>query len=67
MDLTSKQFKELLEIATKESPFLFNDKLYVQTDGVALGSCLGPSFANKKRGPSKNPKRHRQFVRKVYH
>ena len=46
MDLTSKQFKELLEIAAKESPFLFNEKLYIQTDGVAMGSCLGPSFAN---------------------
>ena len=46
MDLTKMQFKELLGIAVKESPFLFNDKLYVQSDGVAMGSCLGPSFAN---------------------
>ena len=46
MDLTKTQFKELLGIAVKESPFLFNDKLYMQTDGVAMGSCLGPSFAN---------------------
>lgn len=46
MDLPRTQFKELLGIAVKESPFLFNEKLYIQTDGVAMGSCLGPSFAN---------------------
>ena len=46
MNFTKKQFKNLLDLATKDSPFIFNDKLYVQTDGVAMGSCLGPSFAN---------------------
>ena len=30
----------------KDSPFLFNNKLYIQTDGVAMGSPLGPTFAN---------------------
>ena len=46
MDFTPNQFKELLEIAVKESPFIFNNKVYMQTDGVAMGSCLGPTFAN---------------------
>ena len=40
------QFKKLLTFAVKDSPFLFNDNLYVQTDGVAMGSPLGPTFAN---------------------
>ena len=26
--------------------FIFNEKLYTQVDGVSMGSCLGPSFAN---------------------
>ena len=30
----------------KDSPFLFNNKLYTQTDGVAMGSPLCPTFAN---------------------
>ena len=30
----------------KESFFTFNNKLYIQVDGVAMGSRLGSSFAN---------------------
>ena len=43
-DLTiSKQdLSELLKIATKDQLFQFNDNLYLQTDGVAMGSLLGP-------------------------
>ncbi|XP_068200622.1 uncharacterized protein [Palaemon carinicauda] len=33
-----KQFKILLELATTISKFMFNDKLYEQVDGVAMGS-----------------------------
>ena len=44
--LSKPQFKQLLEFGVKDSPFLFNQKLYVQRDGVAMGSPLGPSFAN---------------------
>ena len=40
------QFKSLLELSVKESAFIFNDKLYKQVDGVAMGSPLGPTFAN---------------------
>ena len=39
-------FKELLTLAVKESCFLFNSCYYVQTDGVAMGSPLGPTLAN---------------------
>jgi len=36
----------LLDTATKESHFLFNNKIYCQTDGIAMGSPLGPLFAD---------------------
>ena len=45
-NLTSKQFKSLLELAVKESIFIFDDQLYLQLDGVAMGSPLGPTLAN---------------------
>lgn len=44
MNFPREQFKELLEIAIKECPFISNNKLNIQTDGVAAGSCLSPSF-----------------------
>ena len=40
------KLKQLLCMATKESYFVFNSLLYKQTDGVAMGSPLEPSFAN---------------------
>lgn len=40
------EMKELLNIATKESSFIFNEKIYSQIDGVAMGSPLGPLFAD---------------------
>ena len=44
--LKKRDFKELLESAAKESCFIFNDQYYAQTDGVAMGSPLGPTLAN---------------------
>ena len=44
--LSRAEFKELLTIATTESLILFNGKYYQQTDGVAMGSPLGPTLAN---------------------
>ena len=43
---SQSQFKELLFLAVSEVPFIFNGKFYKQTDGVSMGSPLGPSFAN---------------------
>ena len=43
---TKSELKQLLCFATKESYFIFNGLLYKQTDGVAMGSPLGPSLAN---------------------
>ena len=45
-NLTSKQFRSLLELSVKESIFIFDDQLYLQLDGVAMGSPLGPTLAN---------------------
>ena len=44
--LTKNDFKQLLELATKGIIFLFNNKLYSEEDGVAVGSPLAPTFAN---------------------
>jgi hypothetical protein len=44
--LSKSDFKKLLTIATTESFILFNGSYYQQTDGVAMGSPLGPTLAN---------------------
>ena len=38
--------KELLYLCTKHVHFKFNGEIYTQCDGVAMGSPLGPLFAN---------------------
>ena len=38
--------KDLLEVATKKSHFIFDGQYYDQIDGVAIGSPLGPVLAN---------------------
>ena len=45
-NFTRKQFKTLLDLATKETYFIFKDNLFQQIDGVAMGSPLGPTLAN---------------------
>lgn len=45
-DMNRDTLKSLLGLAAKESYFLFNGNIYKQLDGVAMGSPLGPSFAN---------------------
>ena len=40
------EFKVLLSLSIKESYFIFNDILYKQIDGLAVGSPLGPLVAN---------------------
>ena len=44
--LRKNEFRGLLELATKESLFMFDNKYYKQIDGVAMGSPLGPTLAN---------------------
>ena len=45
-DIPEGDFRILLERAAKGSCFMFNGKLYMQLDGVAMGSPLGPVLAN---------------------
>ena len=44
--ILKRHFKQLLDLSTKSSCFLFNDNYFRQIDGVAMGSPLGPTLAN---------------------
>ena len=39
-------FIELMETATRSVEFSFNNEMYQEKDGVAMGSPLGPALAN---------------------
>jgi hypothetical protein len=45
-DFSEEELKRLLIVCTQESHFQFDGKYYDQIDGVAMGSPLGPLFAN---------------------
>ena len=45
-NIIKHDFRNLLNIATKESFFMFNNKYYKQVNGVAMGSPLSPALAN---------------------
>ena len=44
--ISKNDFRGLINLATKESFFLFSNKFYIQVDRVAMGSPLGPILAN---------------------
>ena len=44
--INRKDLKQLFNIATAQTHFLFDGKYYDQTDGVAMGSPLAPILAN---------------------
>ena len=44
--ITRCEMKEMLTLCTKIVHFTYNRKIFVQTDGVAMGSPLGPVFAD---------------------
>ena len=44
--LSKSELYYLLKLATSESSFIFDNILYKQIDGVAMGSSLGPTLAN---------------------
>ena len=44
--LSRKDLHDLLKLATTESSFIFDNKLYKQIDGIAMGSPLAPILAN---------------------
>ena len=41
-----EQFKDLCNFSVKNCHFMFNSKFFDQIEGVAMGSPLGPLFAN---------------------
>ena len=45
-DIPKKEVRELLYLCNKNAHFTLNDKMYLQVDGVAMGSPLGPVLAN---------------------
>ena len=45
-NLTKQDSYDLLSAAAKESFFIFDNSLYLQIDGVAMGSFLGSTLAN---------------------
>ena len=44
--LTESNFRKLMCMSTTSVEFLFNNDVYNQKDGVAMGSPLGPTLAN---------------------
>ncbi len=46
LGITKPQLRKLFVFATKQSHFAFNNSLYDQVDGVAMGSPLAPALAN---------------------
>ena len=44
--ISKNDFRDLLNLTTKESIFTFNNKFYIQVDGVAMAFPLGPILAN---------------------
>ena len=44
--ISKNDFRDLLNLATKESFFTFNNKFYIQIDGVSMGSPLDPILVN---------------------
>ena len=44
--ITNSELKTLFRFATSKTHFLFNDEVFDQVDGVAMGSPLGPVLAN---------------------
>ena len=44
-NILKHDFRNLLNIATEETFFIFNSKYYKQVDGVAMGSPLGSALA----------------------
>ena len=46
LPISFERLKSLILICTKNIQFSFNNKLYFQCDGVAMGSPLGPMLAD---------------------
>ena len=45
-NFTRTDFKQLLELAVQDTAFIFDGVAFKQAEGMAMGSPLGPTFAN---------------------
>ena len=45
-NIEREELKQLLTFAAYESSFIFDGEYYTQTDGVTMGSPMGPTLAN---------------------
>ena len=45
-NIKKRTMKKLLKDCCTTNTFFFNNTIYEQTDGVSMGSCLGPVLAN---------------------
>ena len=54
MNITKPQLKKPFVFDISQTYFLFNNEIYDQTDGVAMGSPLGPALANLFMGYHEN-------------
>ena len=46
IQITKSEMKEMLTLSTKNVHFTYNRKIFVQTDGINMGSPLGPGLAD---------------------
>ena len=46
LSIPEKTLDKLLRLYVSDNTFLFNGKVYTQTDGVAMGNCLAPILAD---------------------
>ena len=44
--LTKKEMKDILLLCTNNVHFVFNGQIYIQVDGIAMGSPLAPLLAD---------------------
>ena len=75
-NLPRESLRQLLEICTKQAPFRCpQGRLFRQIQGVAMGSPLGPTFANFYMGylednifsdPTKRPNIYARFIDDVF-
>ena len=70
--ITFDQIRKLLIICTTKTPFSFDNQTYIQTNGVSMGSPLGPTLADfymenlegnlLRQDRASNPKFYKRYV-----